>query len=193
MSHMRTMVSLPCAGAYLRLPSVTKGFVNLGGRMIDIKPIETKYKGYLFRSRAEARWAMFFDLMKIPYAYEPEGLLLPNGIRYLPDFYLPDCDTWFEVKGVMDDTSIQKISALLKYGNKPVIVGYPDMTFEACDIWIDEGGMKYFARAYRCESMLCKCRKCGKYYFTGVAGSWECLCCGTWMHWNTFHQCSRPS
>lgn len=147
--------------------------------MIDIKPIETKYKGYLFRSRAEARWAMFFDLMKIPYAYEPEGLLLPNGIRYLPDFYLPDCDTWFEVKGVMDDTSIQKISALLKYGNKPVIVGYPDMTFEACDIWIDEGGMKYFARAYKCESMLCKCRKCGKYYFTGMAGSWECLCCGT--------------
>lgn len=25
-----------------------------------IKPIETKYDGYLFRSRLEARWAVFF-------------------------------------------------------------------------------------------------------------------------------------
>ena len=27
----------------------------------SIKPIETNYKGYRFRSRLEARWAVFFD------------------------------------------------------------------------------------------------------------------------------------
>lgn len=26
-----------------------------------IKPIKTQYKGYRFRSRLEARWAVFFD------------------------------------------------------------------------------------------------------------------------------------
>lgn len=30
-----------------------------------IKPIETKYKGYRFRSRLEARWAVFFDALGI--------------------------------------------------------------------------------------------------------------------------------
>ena len=52
------------------------------------KPIETHYKGYRFRSRLEARWAVFFDALQIPYRYEPEGFDL-NGLWYLPDFYLP--------------------------------------------------------------------------------------------------------
>ena len=29
----------------------------------SIKPIETKYNGYRFRSRLEARWAVFFDMI----------------------------------------------------------------------------------------------------------------------------------
>lgn len=29
--------------------------------MSEIKAIETYYKGYMFRSRLEARWAVFFD------------------------------------------------------------------------------------------------------------------------------------
>lgn len=63
-----------------------------------IKAIETSYNGYRFRSRAEARWAVFFDTAGIRYRYELEGFELPCG-RYLPDFYLPDLDYWFEVKG----------------------------------------------------------------------------------------------
>lgn len=62
-----------------------------------IKPIQTSYKGYLFRSRLEARWAYFFDLMGIEYEYEKEGYELPSG-NYLPDFWLPDVDLWAEVK-----------------------------------------------------------------------------------------------
>lgn len=53
-----------------------------------IKAIETKYNGYRFRSRLEARWAVFFDEMGIDYEYELEGFELPSGARYLPDFYL---------------------------------------------------------------------------------------------------------
>lgn len=54
-----------------------------------IKAIETSYKGYRFRSRLEARWAVFFDVLRIKWEFEPEGFELPGGQRYLPDFFLP--------------------------------------------------------------------------------------------------------
>lgn len=63
-----------------------------------IKAIETFYGGYRFRSRLEARWAVFFDTLKISYEYEPEGFNLGNGICYLPDFYLPDYNLYIEIK-----------------------------------------------------------------------------------------------
>lgn len=66
--------------------------------MAEIKPIQTEYKGYLFRSRLEARWAVFLDAMGIEWEYEPEGFTLSNGSNYLPDFYLMDFHCYFEVK-----------------------------------------------------------------------------------------------
>lgn len=64
----------------------------------SIKPIETLWKGYRFRSRLEARWAVFFEELGIRWEYEPEGFELSDGTRYLPDFYLPDQDSYVEVK-----------------------------------------------------------------------------------------------
>lgn len=78
--------------------------------------IETEYAGYRFRSRLEARWAVFFDTAGIDFQYEPEGFefgyRLEHGggswsvdgtwerpFRYLPDFWLPDHNAWVEVKG----------------------------------------------------------------------------------------------
>ncbi len=55
-----------------------------------MKAIETEYKGYKFRSRLEARWAVFFDIMGIRWEYESEGIVLSNGTPYFPDFYLID-------------------------------------------------------------------------------------------------------
>lgn len=66
--------------------------------MPEIKAKETYYNGYKFRSRLEAKWAVFFDDAGIRYEYEPEGYLLQNGKSYLPDFYLPDFDVHVEVK-----------------------------------------------------------------------------------------------
>jgi hypothetical protein len=31
------------------------------GNIRELKPIETQFKGYRFRSRTEARWAIFFE------------------------------------------------------------------------------------------------------------------------------------
>jgi hypothetical protein len=50
----------------------------------------TKYNGYFFRSKLEAKWAVFFDLLKIPYVYEPEAFICEDGSQYTPDFYLPN-------------------------------------------------------------------------------------------------------
>ena len=76
------------------------GFIGGYTRMADktIKAIQTEYNGFKFRSRLEARWAVFFDSAKIKYDYEPEGYECADGKRYLPDFYLPDFDAYVEVK-----------------------------------------------------------------------------------------------
>jgi hypothetical protein len=62
-----------------------------------IRPIETEYRGCRFRSRLEARWAVFFDAAGIEWQYEPEGYVV-NGRSYLPDFFLPRLDAIVEVK-----------------------------------------------------------------------------------------------
>lgn len=62
-----------------------------------IKAIETVYNGYRFRSRLEARWAVFFDALGVEWQYEVEGFDL-DGIWYLPDFWLRDPECWIEIK-----------------------------------------------------------------------------------------------
>lgn len=147
--------------------------------MSELKAIPTKYNGYIFRSRTEARWAVFFENAGIKFYYEPEGINIRGSINYLPDFYLPDSDTWFEAKGVLDDVSTEKIEGLIKYGGKPVVVGYSDMTFEACDRWEGEDGV-FFERTKKEDSALCRCKRCNQYYFMGWGGLWRCPCCGSY-------------
>ncbi len=74
-----------------------------------IKAKPTRYKDILFRSRLEAKWAVFFDVLGVQWQYEPEyddvefhGFL----VAYKPDFYLPDLDLWIEVK----PTSLRQLS-----------------------------------------------------------------------------------
>jgi len=64
---------------------------------MSIKAIETTYQGYKFRSRLEARWAVFFDAMNWEWQYEKEGFILPSG-WYLPDFWIETINMWAEVK-----------------------------------------------------------------------------------------------
>jgi hypothetical protein len=100
------------------------------------RAIETRYKGYRFRSRLEARWAVFFDALGLRWEYEPEGFELPSG-RYLPDFYAaerhPDggfrYGPWVEVKAV-DPTAaeMQRMRELCAATDCHglIVVGLPD-------------------------------------------------------------------
>lgn len=78
---------------------------------MTIKAIETIYPwpdGYRFRSRLEARWAVFFDALHEPYRYEIEGIK-GDGLAYLPDFWLPRWQCFVEVKGELDIQGGRKI------------------------------------------------------------------------------------
>lgn len=62
-----------------------------------IKAIETRYRGYRFRSRLEARWAVFFDYLGLTWEYEKQGFSI-NGQAYLPDFWIKNWNAWVEIK-----------------------------------------------------------------------------------------------
>lgn len=66
---------------------------------MSVAALPTEYADTTFRSRTEARWAVFMDAMEIKWRYEPEGFDL-DGVHYLPDFWLPGLDSWLEIKGV---------------------------------------------------------------------------------------------
>lgn len=116
-----------------------------------VKAIETVYNGYRFRSRLEARWAVFFDLMDIQYEYEKEGFDLGDDVLYLPDFWLPELDCWFEVKGVECNGDDQaKVDLLREQSGKPVIVAtgpIGDHVFETGDWVYMESGANIEASA----------------------------------------------
>ncbi len=93
----------------------------------DRKSIETEYSGYRFRSRLEAKYAVFFDFCGWPWSYEPTDF---NG--WIPDFAIGDHGVMVEVKPFFDrdewDETIQKIEAsgyngrVLLCGVDPVMI-----------------------------------------------------------------------
>ncbi len=88
-----------------------------------MKAIETVYKGYRFRSRLEARWAVFFDALGVKWEYEKEGYDLGRDGWYLPDFWLTDWQMWVEVKGTdLTEDVVHKAFSLMQQGQHPVCV-----------------------------------------------------------------------
>jgi len=97
--------------------------------MMEVKPIETQYKGYRFRSRLEARWAVFFDSLNIDWEYEPEGFELDANLRYLPDFVLKNFASARYGYGHKKDTFVEVKPKESFLDNKPEVfalkTGFP--------------------------------------------------------------------
>jgi hypothetical protein len=106
------------------------------------RAIETNYKGYRFRSRLEARWAVFFDELEIKWVYEPEGYALESG-PYLPDFKVLDSDLnpiWVEIKPQYPtEKEFAKIWELCRETSTPglILSGVPS---EETAIYLDRFG-----------------------------------------------------
>lgn len=132
-----------------------------------MKVIQTHYKGYYFRSRLEARWAVFFDAVDLEYRYEYEGYKLQNGLWYLPDFYLPEQGCYIEIKPGWNETTeeVEKVRGLAKDLGRTVFV---------CrgDVWLLEYNLIMCAKAI--ELQCChwaECPACGSLgAFAALAG-----------------------
>lgn len=66
-------------------PEISKRSIERTAADVAPQPIPTRYAGVLFRSRLEARWAVFFDHLDVKWEYEPQGFV-SSGVPYLPDF-----------------------------------------------------------------------------------------------------------
>lgn len=90
--------------------------------MKNLESIETLHNGIHFRSRLEARWAIVLETLEIKFEYEPK-LFDFGGIRYIPDFLLPEQSKWIEIKGEMPTAlEIQKAGLLSKETKQDVVI-----------------------------------------------------------------------
>lgn len=106
-----------------------------------MKALETHWRGYRFRSRTEARWAVFFDAYGLRWEYEPEAVNV-GGVNYLPDFrvYIPNwCSTvWLEVKS-SDGCNYKELEGARRLGAR-VVFGPP----EPFAVWHNVDGCGFF-------------------------------------------------
>lgn len=108
-------------------------------------PIPTTYQGVQFRSRTEARWAAFFDAIKLPWQYEPEGFER-DGMRYLPDFWLPRIlnrgrdqgGCFFEVKPAAPTADELTKARMIAYGTGKFVVLAASSPITAADEHLHE-------------------------------------------------------
>jgi hypothetical protein len=157
-----------------------------------IRPIETVYDGHRFRSRLEARWAVFFNTLRIKYEYEKEGFDL-DGTRYLPDFWLPEQKCWIEIKGQTPTTEEYKRCELLAdltrfdvfilFGDIPNPDDLPEQLNEQENFknmchwfstdWLGEGaGIAHYSHCFWSD---CDCEKLAIRHHN-FGGGWCCEC-----------------
>lgn len=148
-----------------------------------LKPIETRAYGCRFRSRLEARYAVFMTKLGVEWKYEPEGFALESG-NYLPDFFLPRvgrngawleikpyglgsyfgfCASWGEATGMprIHDARLDEFADLAQNAGQPFFVAYglPSDTYLSSSFpdYCDEGMLEAPWDAF----MWCVCA-CGK-------------------------------
>jgi hypothetical protein len=86
-------------------------------------PIATMLDGHRFRSRNEARLAVFLGKLGVPYDFEGCAFSMRDGTRYTPDFYLIEQRTWIEFKPRYPHQSeIEKVAELCKRGYRTVLL-----------------------------------------------------------------------
>lgn len=160
--------------------------------------IPEQYRGIRMRSRLEVKYAKFFDCHRVKWSYEPEGFQI-LGVRYLPDFYLPDIRTIVEVKGVLDPTDVKKLAALVPAAAKNDVMTVlaepgepvrfrlchptPEMERQAQE---DPGIAEAVGWAFEPECdinedvALVRCATCQAWYFIDSSASWQCTACGAY-------------
>ena len=132
---------------------------------------ETVYKGIKFKSKLEAKFAMFLDALLIKWEYEPQTFVLSNGITYIPDFYLKELKTWIEVKGDIRQHNLE-ISELFTRDNKTEMIIISNEEIRFFGVWANSDEI------YESKDVLIgKCSKCNSFFFCEILGSYNCRRC----------------
>jgi hypothetical protein len=146
-----------------------------------MKVIPTIYNGIEYRSRTEARWAVFMDAAECPFLYEPEGFDLGEHGFYIPDFYLPLCDLFVEIKpSIPVPGRSSPTEEFAKITKKPIVTfcGPPffvDTSYE--DSWQEQGYID-FEEGSDMSYWFCCCPHCGRVgiEFNGRSDRIKCGC-----------------
>lgn len=151
--------------------------------------VPVTYKGIRFRSRLEARWAVFFDVLGIKYEYEPllENVRTTLGVevRYAPDFIiqLDDWELTVEIKPKEPTRSeLTKAAAWAKEINDVLIlfgpVNPPPDGVQSWMMWVDTdrktGRLKDAPTLYK-DFWFSECPRCGHIH-VGQHGSLSAEC-----------------
>ena len=147
--------------------------------MNTIKAIETWHDGILYRSRAEARMAVFLTHAGIEFKYEYEGYLMSNGQRYLPDFILTGIDVFLEIKGgVPTADEIGKAEQLANDTYKAVFVHYGGFVDHPPEITSDSMLCVGPHGIIDNQFWFCECDQCGLVgiQWQGLSNRLSCGC-----------------
>jgi len=144
-----------------------------------IAAIQTSYKGCRFRSRLEARWAVFMDALDWEWDYEPQGFNL-NGKPYLPDFWVETIGYWIEVKPrCYPQSACDLLQELVEGTHKPALLlaGNP-WPGRHITIVLRPGHPTDAWEWNSYENGFCDCRKCdgGVWLFNEDGGATSIIC-----------------
>lgn len=163
---------------------------------------KTLYNNTLFRSKLEAKWAVFFDKCFIKYTYEPEAFLCSDNKQYTPDFFLPeaalrtghefDCKTqdfikmslgvYIEIKPlgyVCDEDYKKRISEAIHPSPLILLVGDPVSAINENQVRDQENRNEQLSPYWDNCMVLMYCKNCGKVKFEFDEGNYYiCNKCG---------------
>jgi hypothetical protein len=143
--------------------------------------IETSYGGTLFRSRLEAHWAAFFDILRWPrWQYEPV-----DGSGYICDFAIPfrRGPVMIEVKPALtfdDLEAAERKMCLSGLRTDFIVVGAmlfengPDVSFGRLRLWDKESNDGWIPADH---ALAHKCSSCGMVVAYHSSDDWLCLSC----------------
>ena len=141
---------------------------------------EVSYNGYLFRSKAEAKWAFFLDTIGVDYLYESDTFTLTSAsgkqVNYFPDFFITDLNCFLEVK--LEKTPLVeecwKCSQLAKETGMDVVLAFQELGRKDYNAYHYTGGTGEVQNGFK----LTTCPFCSRFDFTknGLCGGMKCEC-----------------
>jgi hypothetical protein len=146
-----------------------------------LKPIETTFNGHRFRSRLEARWAVFFTVLEVPYDYEAQGYNFEE-YAYLPDFWIPSWNVFVEIKPFRPDADeMRRYIAFAKHAEKSLLLFYGNASADEHRVlWCSPSGyeaddLQLASCRKGCGQMFIESQKWGCQAFSDVLTDCECL------------------